>query len=101
MTTEGGPDSERGKAFFDRADAIVALANAQAQEVPPEDVSASLLFAASRYHAFITAARAHNAENMQAARDGVVDYFLGQYRMMLLDNLDDYIRNFPAYMGRG
>lgn len=35
---------------------------------------------------------------MAAARDAMLTYFCDQYRMMLEDNLDDYIARFDQYM---
>jgi hypothetical protein len=31
-------------------------------------------------------------------REKSLDYFVGQYRIMLEDNLDDYIRNFDRLL---
>ena len=42
------------QAFFDRADAVIALANRQVGEgVPRGDVSASTLYAAARFNAYV------------------------------------------------
>ena len=35
---------------------------------------------------------------MAAAKDETIKYFVEQYRLMLEENLDDYITNFSTYM---
>jgi hypothetical protein len=37
---------------------------------------------------------------MAEAREEAIEYFCEQYRLMLEENLDDYIENFEKYMGR-
>ena len=35
---------------------------------------------------------------MEAATQETLEYFSAQYRLMLEENLDDYIENFSKYM---
>jgi hypothetical protein len=35
---------------------------------------------------------------MRTAKDETVEYFVAQYRAMLIQNLDDYSKNFSKYM---
>lgn len=87
-------------AFWERADAIIHLANEQGTKVPNSNVSASLLYAAARFNAFIVANGATSAETMRKDKDEAIQYFTEEYRKMLSQNLDDYIANFSAYLPR-
>ena len=84
--------------FFDRADAHIHLSNDQCREIGSGKVSASMLYAAARFNAWISAARCGRAKILQASRDETIEYFVAEYRKMLEENLDDYIKNFDDYM---
>ena len=90
---------ELDKAFFERADACINLANSQIAASGRAKVSASFLYAAARFNAWLTACGVSSAEELRAARDETVKYFVAQYRAMLTENLDDYVRNFERYLG--
>lgn len=83
----GNPD----QAFFDRADGIINLANEQMEQAKPGETSASLMYATARFNAFVTSINNPGSAAMKAARDETIGYFLQQYRLMLEENLDDYI----------
>jgi len=84
--------------FFDRADAIINQANEQLETVTPGKVSASTLYAAARFNAWVSAIGAASGEDMRTAKDETIEFFVEQYRAMLSENLDDYIDKFDAYM---
>ena len=85
-------------AFFDRADAVIALANRQVGDgQSPGDVSASTLYAAARFNAFASAVAHRSAAGLAADRAEVLDYFTAQYRAMLGEHLDDCIAHFERY----
>ena len=84
-------------AFWERADAVINLANQQTESAGSEDVSGSLLYASARFNAFLIAAQAGDADVLRTGKEDAVDYFTEQYRQLLLDNLDDYIENFDEY----
>lgn len=84
--------------FYDRADAHIALANAQMREAGPGHASASMLYGTSRFNVWVTACGCDSSEALAARREETLDYFVAQYRKMLQDNLDDYITNFASYM---
>lgn len=86
------------KDFFKRTDAFIQMANQLSQEHDLGKVSASLLYAAARFNAFIVASSA--ADKAEADRNKVqaIDYFTNQYRAMLLANMDDYIEKFDEYL---
>ncbi|MCP5351558.1 MAG: DUF3144 domain-containing protein, partial [Oceanospirillaceae bacterium] len=86
------------KDFFKRTDAFIQLANQLSQEQDLGKVSASLLYAAARFNAFIVASSA--ADKAEADRNKVqaIEYFTNQYRAMLIANMDDYIEKFDEYL---
>jgi hypothetical protein len=86
------------QAFFDRADALIDLANQQCRSDEPGKVSASFMYAAARFGAWISASNCSSGSDLAAHREEALDYFTAQYRKMLAENLDDYIGRFAAYM---
>ncbi len=86
-------------AFYNRADAHVHLSNDQLADEPGRGkVSASMLFAAARFNAWVSACGFSSSEEMTNAKAETLEYFVEQYRLMLNENLDDYISNFNRYM---
>jgi hypothetical protein len=83
--------------FWSRADAHIHLANEHCDAADPGKVSASLMYAASRFNAFIVASNSSSAESMSKSRAEALDYFTRQFRSMLEENLDDHIKNFATY----
>lgn len=87
--------------FFKRADAIIDVANQQLAQSTRGKVSASCMYATARFNAWVSACSFDTGEDMEAARQEAIDYFTEQYRTMLTENLDEYIRNFGKYMRPG
>lgn len=91
--------SERDKAFFDRADAYIKLANSQMEKgIQAGEVSPSFMYGLARYSAWFTAAGWTNGKDMADARDETVEFFVSEFRRMLELNMDDYIQNFDNYV---
>jgi hypothetical protein len=84
--------------FYDRADAHIHLSNDQLKNASRDMVNASMLFAAARFSAWISATGFASGEAMAAKRDETTEYFVAGFRQMLEGNLDAYIKNFDAYM---
>ncbi len=84
--------------FYERADAVIALANAQCRELERGQVSASTLFGAARFNAWVAACGHASAAGLQADKAEVIEYFVAQYRAMLESHLEDYVANFANYM---
>jgi hypothetical protein len=85
--------------FYERADAHIHLSNDQiSSEATRGKVSASMLYAASRFNAWVSATGFESGTDMAAARDETIEYFVKQYRAMLTENFDDYAANFKKYM---
>ena len=88
--------------FFDRADAHIHLSNDQISgEVTKGKVSASMMYATARFNSWVSADGWTSPEEMEAAKEETIEYFVMEYRKMLDENLNDYIKNFKSYMGGG
>ena len=90
--------SEVDDAFYERADAHINLSNAQMEGVTRGKVSASMLYSASRFSAWVSACGFESGQKMQEARSETIKYFVDEYEKMLIENLDDYIKHFEKYM---
>ncbi|KAF1691867.1 DUF3144 domain-containing protein [Pseudoxanthomonas koreensis] len=86
------------KDFYNRADAVIHLANDQLADISRGKVSASCMYATARFNAWVSACGHASAEDMAAAKEETVNYFTKQYRAMLEENMDDYIGKFSEYM---
>ena len=87
-------DEVEDKDFFDRADAIIALANSQCDDSPIGKVSSSLLFSAARFNAFIVASSAKDLESLKQEKTEAIKYFKEQYEKVFIENMDEYIKNY-------
>lgn len=81
--------------FVKRADEHIFLANEQmAEEVTAGEVSASFMFGASRFNAWVAACEFESAEAMKDAKEEVIEYFMKEYRQMLNQHIDSHIETF-------
>lgn len=78
------------KEFRRMVDSFINLANEHGEKGVRENVSMALLYAASRYNAFIVSSHATSVEDYDASREKAYEFFLDQYKKMLTENLDDY-----------
>ncbi|WP_028109476.1 DUF3144 domain-containing protein [Ferrimonas futtsuensis] len=92
--------SESNKAFFDRANAHIHLANDHNKDpqVQAGEVSASFMWALARYNAWFGASGFNSAEEMTVRKEEMMEYYIDEYRKMLEANMKDYIENFDGYM---
>lgn len=86
------------KSFYEHANAHIALANQQILHSPQGPVSASMMYATARFNASLTATGYTKVDEMRSHRTEVIDYFVREYRLMLEEHMDDYIKNFEPYM---
>jgi hypothetical protein len=86
--------------FYERADAHIRLSNKQITEkVGHAKVSASFMFGAARFNAHLTATSWKSQKEFSEEKDEAIKYFADEYRKMLGEHMDDYEKNFNAYMG--
>ncbi|WP_198782515.1 DUF3144 domain-containing protein [Shewanella putrefaciens] len=80
--------------IFELADQFIALANQLSQqEGDVGKVGTALRFAAARFNAFEAAIK---SADLGAEKDSALEWFSGEYREMLNDNLEDHIANPPV-----
>ena len=92
-------ENQTDEQFFQRVDTLIAITNGYIKsEVHPTRVSNSFMFAAARFNAWMVAAGYKNVEEFASEKEKVLTHFTEQYKMMLNENLDDYIKNFDKYM---
>ena len=87
------------QAFYQRADAIIGVANSQlGSDAHSGQVGASLLYAAARYSASVASIGFVKGDDFAKEKDDIVEFYTKQYRQMLSDNLTDYAQNFDKYI---
>ncbi|SFU35501.1 DUF3144 domain-containing protein [Pseudoduganella namucuonensis] len=92
MSTDN-PDEQ----FWKIADEFILLANEKSQTAKRDLVSASMLFASSRYNAYLLARGSKSLDDYNARKEEVIQYFLQQYEKMLRDNVEDHAVNYDAH----
>jgi len=90
-------DAQRDKQFWELADSFIQLANTHLNEAKPSKVSASALFAVSRFNAFVITASAASKEQLIAEKEAAIAYFLEQYETMLRENLDEHLARYDQH----
>lgn len=90
MTNEIKTDDEIDAEFRKLADAFIDLANRECDNNHPENVGLALLFAASRFNAFVVSLHAPDAGKFEEDKARARQYFVEEYGRMLDENLDDY-----------
>ena len=73
------------------ADAHIALANTRMGKVKPAKVSATMLFAAARFNAFVISASAENKAQMLLDKESAIAYFMQEYEKNLRENIDEHL----------
>ena len=84
-------DIPRDKEFYELADAHIALANTRMGKVKPAKVSATMLFAAARFNAFVISASAENKAQMLLDKESAIAYFMQEYEKNLRENIDEHL----------
>ena len=84
--------------FYDRAHEHLRIANEQLTGVSQGQVSASMMYACARFNAWVSANSRDSAKELKGAYGETIEYFVAQYRKMLVKNLDDFVANFGKYM---
>ncbi|HRK77288.1 MAG TPA: DUF3144 domain-containing protein [Thiobacillus sp.] len=87
-------DVTRDKPFWDMADSFIQLANTHLDGEKPSRVSASALFAAARFNAFVIAAATESKAQLIAEKETAIAYFMNQYESMLRENLDEHMARY-------
>ena len=83
--------------FYDRADEHLRVASDHLSEASQGKVSASLMYACARFNAWVSANHRQSPGELKSAYGETIEYFVAEYRKMLVQNLDDYVDNFKQY----
>jgi len=87
--------SEKNNGFLKRADAHIALANEQmSEDLTQGEISASFMYGASRFNAWIAACSFESKEDMQEAKEETIEYFIKEYKLALEEHLQHHIDHF-------
>lgn len=78
-------------------DSFIDRANELAEENSPENVGMALLFAASRFNAFVVSQHAENVGDYEKDVEKARQFFVSQYQEMLTENLEDYKKIYEKY----
>ena len=87
--------------FYKRADEFINLANTAVtkEEANMGEISNSMMFAASRFNAWVIASRYKKGDDLAKEKEEIIEFFTEQYKLMLSENIDAYIANFSEYLG--
>lgn len=90
--------AENVRAFFDRADSVIELANRQlSKESHAGQVTASLTYAAARFAVSSASIGFVKGSDFLKEKQEIIAFYSKQYEQMLSDNIDDYAENFAKY----
>ena len=78
-------------------DSFIDRANELADQNSLENVGMALLYAASRFNAFVVSQHAENLEGYEKDVVKAQKFFVSQYQEMLNENLGDYKKVFQKY----
>lgn len=85
-------------AFFERADAVINLANSQlSPQSHAGQVAASLNYAAARFAVSAATIGFVKGSDLAKEKDDIIKFYTEKYQQMLAENLDQYIENFDKY----
>ncbi|MFN3716719.1 MAG: DUF3144 domain-containing protein [Thiobacillus sp.] len=84
----------RDKVFYELADEHITLCNTHMDKAQPAKVGAAMLFAASRFNAFVIMAASENKAEMLAQKEAAIAYFLNEYETNLRENIDEHLKRY-------
>lgn len=97
MSKETISDEEIDVLYRQMIDAFIDRANELADQNGPENTGMALLFAASRFNAFVVSQHAQTQEGYESDLPKAREFFRNQYEKMLEENLEDYKQIFGKY----
>ena len=95
---ESALSQDADRKFYDRAQEHLSVANEQLADGSQGQVSASMMYACARFNAWVSANTRGSAKDLKGAYGETIEYFVAQYRKMLVKNLDDFVANFGEYI---
>jgi hypothetical protein len=89
---------DNDQAFWDLTEQFIELANQSLQQADAGKIGAAMLYAATRFNAFVVASSSVDKAEFIADADETMDYLSKQFRQMLGDNLRDFKDNYKVYI---
>ncbi len=90
-------DEELDVQYRAMIDQFIDQSNQFAETNSPENVGMALLFAASRFNAFVVSQHAESLADYEKDLGKAKSFFSTQYGEMLDENLDDYKKTYDKY----
>ncbi len=81
---------QSNKQFYKMADSFIDLANQHCDSTDNAEVGSALLYASSRFSAFVVASFAQNKDHYEGEIDNAIEYFGNEFKRMLGENLEQY-----------
>ena len=97
MTQDSINEEEVDALYRKMIDSFIDRANELAGQNSPENVGMALLFAASRFNAFVVSQHAENIDDYEKDVQKARDFFMSQYQEMLNESLEDYKKVYAKY----
>jgi len=88
---------EVDEGFYDRADEHLRVASEHLDDASQGRVSASLMYACARFNVWVSASQRETPDEVRRSYGQTIEYFVAEYRKMLVKNLDDYVDNFDKF----
>jgi len=82
-------EEKNGLTMYDLANKYIDLANDLSKVDQSGNVGVALRYSAARYSAFEASIR---SESLAGEKEQIIDMYLEDYRKMLSDNIDEYIK---------
>jgi hypothetical protein len=90
-------EEELDEIFRQMADQFIDQANELAKGNGNENVGLAMLYAASRFNAFVVSQHSATLEDYEKDLTPAREFFLAQYERMLDENLEDYKQVYSKY----
>ena len=97
VSDEDISDEDLDKRYRAMIDTFIDQANTLAENNSPENVGMALLFAASRFNAYVVSQHAESLPEYEKDIEKARSFFSAQYLEMLDENLDDYKKVYQKY----
>lgn len=83
--------SDKSNEFLERADEHIVVANRQLEQGKTlGEVSASIMYASTRFTTYMTCTSFNNAEDMLAEKENIIEYFTKEYKLALEEHLNNF-----------
>ena len=97
MADDNLTDEELDEIYRQMVDSFIDRANEFTDGNSPQNVGMALLYAASRFNAFVVSQHAQTEADYERDLPKARDFFRGQYERMLDENLEDYKSVYGKY----